>query len=309
MVKKTCLSLLYIFLFFICCGSREKWNTATFLYFDTICEIRAFCLPDRFESCQEEVHGVFSQIEKHFSPDSTDYSSPLVLDLFSKALQFYQGSNGFFDITVGPLSSLWDFSGKKNRVPRPEEIKKTLNYIGMDKVRIENDELILLPNMKLDWGSIAKGLGIDLVSNALKNMGISRGFINAGGDLYCWGKNPSNSLWKIGIKHPREKGYFGILSLSGFGVATTGDYQRYFEIDNIRYHHVFNPYTGYPAQNKQSVTVIGPETVFCDALSTAIFVSPDPEKILNRYPEYGAIIVDSRGNIIRLGKTYLFRRS
>lgn len=307
MSKKAFFSLLFTFL--ICCGAREKWNTATFLYFDTICELHILCLPDHFESCQEEVYGVFSQIEKYFSPDSTDYSSPLVLDLFRKALQFYHDSDGYFDITVGPLSSLWALYGKKNTLPNPGEIKEILNYIGMNKIKIENDGLILLPNMKLDWGSIAKGLGIDLASNTLKKMGISRGFINAGGDLYCWGKNPSNGLWKIGIKHPREKGYFGILSLSGFGVATTGDYQRYFEINNVRYHHVFNPYTGYPAQNKKSVTVIGPETMYCDALSTAIFVSPDPEKILNRYPEFGAIIMDSEGNIVTLGKTYLFRRS
>ena len=288
------------------CGPREKWNTATLFYFDTVCEMNIFCSPHHFESCQKEVHRVFTEIETHFSPGVKEYSSPLVLNLYDKALLVYQVSDGYFDITVAPLLKLWGFVEKKYHLPKPEEIKKTLKYIGMNKIKKSTDCLILPPNMDLDWGGIAKGLGIDLASSALKKMGISRGFINSGGDLFCWGKNPSNSLWRIGIDHPRKKGLLGVLSLSELGAATTGDYQRYFEIGRIRYHHVFNPYTGYPSQNKQSVTVIGPETVYCDALSTALFVSPDPERIVEKYPEYGAVIVDSEGNIFKIGRTFPF---
>jgi thiamine biosynthesis lipoprotein len=161
--------------------------------------------------------------------------------------------------------------------------------------------------MELDWGGIAKGYGIDLASKSLLEMGISRGFINAGGDLYCWGKNPDNRDWNIGIQHPRKEGYLGILSISDLGAATTGDYQRYFMVNGVRYHHVFDPRTGYPAKGKRSVTVIGPETVLCDALSTALFVCKQPAKILEKYPDYGVIIVDSDGKLFILGKTYPFR--
>lgn len=288
------------------CGPREKWNTATLLYFDTICEMNIFCSPSHFESCQKEVQRVFTEIEAYFSPGVKEYSSPLVLNLYDKAFQVYQASDGYFDITVAPLLKLWGFVEKKYHLPAPEEIKKSLKYIGMNKIRKSNDSLILLPNMDLDWGGIAKGLGLDLASSALKKMGISRGFINSGGDLFCWGENPSASLWKIGIDHPRKKGLLGVLSLSESGVATTGDYQRCFEIGKVRYHHVFNPLTGYPSRNKQSVTVIGPETLYCDALSTALFVSPYPERIIRKYPEYGAIIVDSEGNIFKIGRTFPF---
>jgi len=305
LVRKTFLSLILLFLLLSGCGPKEKWKTATFLYFDTICEVNIFCLPQRFDSYQDEIHRVFSEIETHFSPDAMDYSSPLVLELFDHALQLYLDSEGFFDITVAPLSKLWGFADKKYQVPQPEEIEDALKYIGMDKIGKENGCLILLPNMELDWGGIAKGLGIDLVSKALKEMEVTRGFINAGGDLFCWGKNPSNSLWKIGIKHPRKKGFLGVLSVSDLGLATTGDYQRYFVKDKVRYHHVFNPHTGYPSRNKQSVTVIGPKTLFCDALSTALFASSNPEKIIEKYPDYGAIIVDSQGNVFTVGKSYL----
>ena len=297
---------LIILLLFFSCGAREKWHSATLLYFDTVCEVQILCLSNGFDLYQKEIHRVFKKIEKYFSPTTTEYSSPIVLELYRDALQFYKTSDGFFDITVGPLSRLWELSGKENKAPAPDLIDKILPSIGMDKIRIENETLLLLSKMKLDWGSIAKGFGIDLASSALIKMGISRGFINAGGDLYCWGKNPSRRLWKVGIKHPRKQGYLGVLSISDLGVATTGDYQRYFEINNIRYHHVLDPHTGYPSRGKQSVTVIGPKTMFCDSLSTALFVSPNPETIINQYPEYGAIIVDSDGKVSRFGKTYPF---
>ncbi len=258
------------------------------------------------KSAQEEVYRVFSEIESLFSPGAEDYSSPLVLDLFQRGLKVYHDSNGCFDITVAPLSRIWGFFDKSYVVPAPDHVKSVLKLIGMEKIVQKDEVLILLPGMELDWGAIAKGYGIDLASKSLQKMGISRGFINAGGDLFCWGKNPSGQPWNIGIKHPRESGFLGVLSIQDLGAATTGDYQRYFLKDGIRYHHVFNPRTGYPAQGKQSVTVCGPETLICDALSTALFVSQEPEIILEKFPDYGAIIVDADGNLSFLGKAYTF---
>ncbi len=230
----------------------------------------------------------------------------MVHDLYQRALQVYRNSDGSFDITVAPLSQLWGFLSKSYLVPTQDQIDSILENIGMDKIKIENGALILPPGMKLDWGAIAKGYAIDLASRSLIELGISNGFINAGGDLYCWGKNPDEQDWNIGIKHPRKNGYFGILSISDLGAATTGDYQRFFIRDGFRFHHVFNPATGYPARGKQSVTVYGPETLICDALSTALFVSSQPETILEKYPDYGTIIIDSEGNLSFLGKAYPF---
>lgn len=298
---------LFFFFLFICCAPKEKWQTSTLIYFDTVCEVKLHCFPSEFNSYQKEVRRVFSEIEIHFSPGARDFSSPIVLSLYHKALNIYYDSNGCFDITIGSLSRIWGFLNKSFRIPSKEEIEVVLNFIGMDKIKEEEGVLILEPSIELDWGGIAKGLGIDLAQQSLKSMGIKRGFINAGGDLFCWGKNPENDTWKIGINHPRENGYIGILAISGVAAATTGDYQRFFKIDGIRYHHIFNPQTGYPAKGKQSVTVIGPKTLICDALSTALFVSENPEKILKKYPNYGAIIVDSEGKVFMFGREYLFR--
>ena len=105
-----------------------------------------------------------------------------------------------------------------------------------------------------------------------------------------------------------EEGFLGVLSLSDVGVATTGDYQRYFIENGIRYHHVFDPKTGFPARGKQSVSVVGPEAYLCDALATALFVSKTPAGILKKYPLYGAILVNEHGEISFLGRSFPFRQ-
>ena len=289
------------------CAPRRKWQTSTFIYFDTVCQLKIFCPASDFNLYQQEVRRVFSEIEAHFSPAVYDLSSPLVLKLFSKAFEIYKNSNGDFDITVGPLSKAWGFIDHSYMIPSKEEISHILTLVGMDKIKKGQSKLVLKEKMKLDWGAIAKGYGLDLAVQALKSKGIKRGFINAGGDLFCWGKNPENSSWKIGVKHPRKKGYLAILAIKNLAAATTGDYQRYFELNGQRYHHVFNPHTGYPAQGKQSVTVIGPQASTCDALATALFVSKKPEILIKKYPNYGALLVNSDGKVSIIGKSYVIR--
>ncbi len=298
---------LLLCLFSLSCAPNKEWHSATLVYFDTVCEIKLFCSSSDFVSALEEIQRLFSKIEAHFSPGNQDYSSSIVLDLYHKAWAVYKNTNGCFDITIAPLTRIWGFLDKSYRIPSKEELGKALDHIGMDKIDEKQGTLVLEPQMELDWGAIAKGLAIDLAYTSLESMGIKRGYINAGGDLFCWGKNPENESWKIGIKHPRHQGYLGILTLSKGAAATTGDYQRFFEVDGIRYHHVFNPVTGFPAQGKQSVTVVGPEASLCDALSTALFVCEYPTQILKNYPHYGAIIVNFEGKVNLCGKSYLFQ--
>jgi thiamine biosynthesis lipoprotein len=296
---------LFIFLLAaaVTCRVKERWQSYTLFFFDTVCDVEILCQAAQIRATQEEISRVFTTVEEHFSPGRQDLSSPLVLELFQESRQVYLNTGGYFDITVGPLVELWGFSSRAYHVPQPEEIKAVLPLVGMEKIRLGASGLVLQSGMKLDWGGIAIGWAVDRAVKALRDMGISRGFINVGGDLYCWGSNPDNKDWRVGIQHPRQKGYLGVLSVSNTGVATSGDYQKYFERNGIRYCHIFNPTTGYPAAERQSVTVIGPLTMLCDALSTALFISPEPEAILKRYPEYGAIFVNSRGEVATMGKS------
>jgi len=291
------------------CSSAPRWHQTTIVYFDTLCEIRLYSSQKMFQRALEEIHQVFTTIEETFGPEAKDeaLAAPFSLDLYQKAYQVYLRSEGAFDLTVAPLSRLWGFLEGHPHLPPPQEIEKILPLIGMDKIKITPNRLLPAAGQELDWGGIAKGYGVDLASRRVIDLGITRGFINAGGDLYCWGLNPEDSQWKIGIKHPRRQGFLGVLSISDLAATTTGDYQRYFIHQGKRYHHVFDPQTGYPAEGKTSVTVVGPEAALCDALSTALFVSPNPEKIIQSFPDYGAIIYDDTGQLKMVGKSFSFQ--
>ena len=307
MVKKS-LSLIFLALFILAgCRKAETWQTTTFLFFDTVCEIKISCTPNVFKLAKKEVQQQLEDVENLFAPGKKKYSSPLVIKLFQQARKLFDDSSGFFDVTVASLSSLYGFHDKKYRIPSQDEISAALKRIGMHKILIKPTGLIIPPEIELDWGGIAKGLGLDLSVARLQSLRIKNGFINAGGDLRCWGKNPDGLPWKIGIRHPRKSGYLGVLFISDLAIATSGDYQRFFIKEGIRYHHIFNPKTGYPSRGKQSVTVIGPEAAVCDGLSTALFVSPNPDEIINKYPSYGAILVSEKGEVSRVGKSYPFR--
>jgi thiamine biosynthesis lipoprotein len=307
MLKKTFMLFAFLVLCVSCQSGVERWQAATLLFFDTVCEINLSCSPKDFESAKKKIKKIFHGIEANFSPGAHSYSSPSVIALYKKSLDIFRDTQGCFDITVAPLSHIWGFRDHSHRVPTSEEIRRVLENIGMDKITLKTSGLHLLPGMELDWGGIAKGFGIDLASQAMIQAGIKNGFINAGGDLYCWGNNPDQQPWRIGIKHPRNGGISAILSIVDSGAATTGDYQRFFIHEGIRYHHVFDPKSGYPSKGKQSVTVVGPETSVCDALSTALFVSAQPKKIIHKFLEYGAVVIDSEGKISVIGKTYPIR--
>jgi thiamine biosynthesis lipoprotein len=284
------------------CRSGPAWRTRSLFVFDTACQVRLYAGSGKFHKAEGKVIDIFREVQAKFSPEADDLSSPLVLELFRRARRVSEDSGGAFDVTVKPLSRLWGFSHNSTYVPTAEELAQALRLVGQDRVRDEGSRLVLPAGMGFDWGGIAKGLAVDRAARELKAQGITRGFINAGGDLYCWGLNPEGRPWQVGVRHPRTDGLLGVLSLSESGAATSGDYQRYFEVEGVRYHHIFDPKTGLPARGKRSVTVVGPETVVCDALSTALFVSPAPERILEKYPAYGAILVDDRGLLSVLGR-------
>lgn len=312
LLKKKAPLLFLIFLtlfnsiFYFACRPAARWHDLSLLFFDTICDLKIYGTEEEFTFAVNTVRDIFTQTENLFSPAARDYSSEEVRQLFRLARKIYLDSEGAFDLTVGILTEIWGFRSKSYRVPQKEEIKGALKFVGLEKIVEKDNQLVVPEGVIIDWGGLAKGWALDQAFQALQKEGISRGFINAGGDLICFGKNPDNQAWKIGIKHPRESGFLGVLEISDLAVATSGDYQRYFEIKGIRYHHIFDPRTGFPARGKQSVTVIGPEAAICDALATALFVLNDASKLLSLYPDYGAIIVDDQGSLSFAGKTFPF---
>lgn len=203
--------------------------------------------------------------------------SPETAAVIQKALDYAGLSEGAFDPTVAPLLEIWGFQGDHYRVPTSAEIETAVSLIGYTLLEADTaagEILLPRPGMALDLGGIAKGYIVDRGLDLLSRAGIGHALINAGGDIGILGPKPDGSAWRIGVKHPRrESDLIAVISWSQKGaVVTSGDYERFFEEDGVRYHHILDPRTGCPARTLLSVTVVAPTAVEADALSTALFV-------------------------------------
>ncbi len=203
--------------------------------------------------------------------------SPETAAVIQQSLHYAALTEGVFDPTIAPLLEAWGFQGEHYRVPEPAEIEAAGALV--DHSLIESDfaaRKIFLPRsgMSLDLGGIAKGYIVDGGLDLLARAGIGHALINAGGDIGILGPKPDGSSWRIGVRHPRRDGdLIAVVSWSQKGaVVTSGDYERFFEEDGVRYHHIIDPHTGYPARTLLSVTVVAPTAVEADALSTALIV-------------------------------------
>lgn len=233
-----------------------------------------------------------------------------LFSLLEEALGYKGLTWGKFDIALGKLTDLWGFSGGQNqvqpRVPSPEEIG---GLLGDREVVLDKDKqtVKLGPNAELDLGGIAKGYAVDRAIQILKDRGVKAALVDAGGDIRGYGgrsgKFFSQRPFRIAIQHPRVEGeILGIVELSGDrAIATSGDYQRYFIQDGVRYHHILDPATGRPARSCISVTILAPTARAADALATGVFVL-GPQRgmeLIERLPQVEGIIVSSEGRIFK----------
>ncbi|MBT3366280.1 MAG: FAD:protein FMN transferase [Nitrospina sp.] len=200
--------------------------------------------------------------------------SPEVLEVISRALYWAEKSNGALDVSLGPVQELWEFDGDQPSLPDKISLEQELSKVDYRKIQIKNETVYLKEKgMRLHLGAIAKGYAVDRAVNILKESNIHHALINAGGDLKTLGKRPDQTAWKIGLQHPRKPELIlASFSLSEKAVATSGDYQKYFDHEGTRYHHILNPKTGYPVLGAMSATVITKTVMDADALSTALFV-------------------------------------
>jgi thiamine biosynthesis lipoprotein len=178
-------------------------------------------------------------------------------------------------VTVQPLVQLWGFyTMERNSIPSMEEIQAVLPRVGADRLELDGSAgtAALATGSRLDLGSIAKGYAIDQAIAELRARGVPAALIDLGGNIGVLGQPPSGRPWSVGIKHPREDSLIGLLRFKEGAIATSGDYDRYFEVEGQRVSHLLDPRTGFPAEDLYSVTVIAPNATAADALSTAAFV-------------------------------------
>ena len=228
--------------------------------------------------------------------------SPDMLRVIRRALEFSSLSAGAFDVTIAPVFRLWNF--REGKIPDEKSLREHLKKVDYRKIKIDHAGSSLFlqeQGMEIDLGAIAKGYAADCASAVLKEKGIENFLINTGGDLKVNGSKAKGTAWTIGIRHPRLPAQMiAKLRPRQAGVATSGDYEKFFMQGGERYHHLLNPSTGMPAKECQSVTIMAPDAMDADALATVVFVL-GPKKglsLLERMTDVHAIIVDRRGSVL-----------
>lgn len=217
-------------------------------------------------------------------------------------LEISRRSGGAFDLALGRLKALWGIDGEAPRIPAAGEIAAALAGSGSEAVSLVGTRVgKRRPESAVDLGGIAKGYAVDRALAVLREHGISSAAVNAGGDIGLLG-GKGERPWRVAIQHPRRSdAVLATVAQRGGAVVTSGDYERFFERDGQRYHHLFDPHTGYPAQRCQSVTVIAPTAMLADALATALFVlGPQAGlEMLRGYPGCEALIIAADGRVVR----------
>lgn len=228
---------------------------------------------------------------------------PETMAVMQKALEVAELSGGAFDPTVGPFLELWGWGTGETRVPEAWEISAAKPLIGYELIEIDvqNSTIFLpLPGMQIDLGGIAKGFIVDRGQALAQKLTSRASYINAGGDINISGTKPSGEDWRIAVQDPRDpQEWIAVIPIREGSIATSGDYQRFFEEAGRVYHHLLDPQTGMPACGVRSVTVVAPDALTADALATAVFVLGREEglRLLEKLDGIEGMLVDPDGSV------------
>jgi len=226
---------------------------------------------------------------------------PELTRLVQRSLEISELTGGAFDVTFAGVGQLWDFKRDPPELPTQDDVAAFLERVGWRRVEVDlaASTIELEEGMRIGLGGIAKGYGVDRAMTVLLEHGIEHGVVDAGGDLKALGRK-FGEPWEIAIKHPRERErVIALLPVSNTCVVTSGDYERFFELEGRRYHHILDPRTGFPSRGCISATVVAPDAAFADALATALCVlGPDEGlSIVERLPRVEALAVDMQGEV------------
>jgi len=238
--------------------------------------------------------------------DSMVVSADLA-DLLRMSLAYGDSSSGAFDITVGPLEALWNILAPHPRVPPADSIREMLTLVDYRRVRLHG-RMLYLPRegMRLDLGGIGKGYAADRAMDVLARAGVKEALVDMDGNLAIRWPGPvgwGTPVATIDVRHPRKEGsYLGKFLYGQGGVSTSGDYERCFILDGVRYHHIMNPATGSPARGVVSVTIVAPTAADADAISTTVFVLGRQKgmEFMRRVPGVDGFIVYEQGDSLAI---------
>jgi thiamine biosynthesis lipoprotein len=226
-----------------------------------------------------------------------------VFELVERAIKISKLTDGAFDISYASMDKIWKFDGSMKEMPTPEAIKKSVERIGYEKIILDTkNKTIFLKDagMKLGLGGIGQGYIADKVKEVLQAKGCTAGIVNVSGDINTWGSQIDGKPWTVGVVNPVNKNkVFATFPLIDSAVETSGSYEKYVTFNNIRYSHIIDPRSGYPATGIVSVSVFAKQTEIADALATGVFVLGVEVglNLINQLKGIECIIVDDKGKI------------
>lgn len=266
-------------------GCAPRWNTALGYYFDTFVSLQGRCPASVLQEALQECARYEALLSKnrqgsdvwrlnHAQGERVAVSEE-TLAILEMAQAIAQDSDGWFDVTIAPASALWDFKAEAPALPEAAALAQAAALVDYTQVSITAAGVRLGAGQSIDLGGIAKGYVADALVSFLADRGVTDALINIGGNVKALGQNENHSSWQIAIQDPGGQygNAAGIVSLqSGYSLVTSGVYERGFDLDGIRYHHILDPHTGYPIQNGVlSVSILAKSSLLADALSTACF--------------------------------------
>jgi thiamine biosynthesis lipoprotein len=220
---------------------------------------------------------------------------PDLFGVVERSLGISELTRGAFDVTFASCGRLWSFG--EPGIPSREELTACLSHVGFGRLELDTARSTLrLPEagMRIGIAGIGKGYGIDRAADVLESRGITDLLVDGGGDIRVRGANVERP-WTLGIAHPRESGRpYATLQLDRGAIVTSGDYQLYFDLDGVRYHHILDPSTGLPARGAIAVSVVAPTAMDADALATGLFVLGPEEAlaVVEALPDVEALVFD-----------------
>ena len=275
--------LFCVLLLSVCCSCTASPVQTTFFAMDTVMTLELYGDKTTLEAAKEEI----LRLDSLFSigKEASDVSrlnihgeaeiAPETAEVLAYGQEISQATGGALELTIAPLVDCWGWYEGNTAVPDAAALSQALSLVdGSGLTLNDNQASLSRSGMAVDLGCIAKGYTASHVAQMLSERGVSSALINLGGNVQALGTKPDGSDWVIGIADAGDPAaYLATLSVSDCAVVTSGDYQRYFEEDGRRYHHILDPKTGYPTDNGlHSVTVVCDDGTLADGLSTALFV-------------------------------------
>lgn len=224
-----------------------------------------------------------------------------LFDLIFRAKKISKMSNGYFDISFASIHQVWNFEDSIITVPTEALIVKSIDKINYENIILDSDQRTVFlkeKGMKIGFGSIGKGYAANKAKAVMLKFGAKSGVVNAGGDLVAWGKNKNDKLWSVGIVNPLKKEQVALwLEVENTAIVTSGNYEKYIEIEGKKYCHIINPKTGWPARGILSVTIICQDAELADGLATTVFILgvKDGLNLVNHLVGVEAVLISENG--------------